>query len=294
MGRVVQSRAAPISAAPGAERPRLAIRAVEKRFNGKAALRGVDLELGGGSVTCIIGPSGSGKSTLLKCVNLLRLIDSGEIWYRDQLVVRARQCEALSPLQSVVHMVLYGNRRRLLIEREVRVTPHVYRQRVALVFQEFNLWPSSTVLQNLIEGPVHAKRTPRQVAEARARELLALVGLPDVFARYPNQLSGGQRQRVAIARALMMDADLLLLDEVTSALDPELVGEVLAVLRNLAERGVTMLVVTHHIDFAREIADRVVMLDDGQVIEAGTPREVLDQPRHSRTRRFLEALSEAR
>lgn len=294
MARAVELRIEEARSGGRAAVGKLVVRRAEKWFDGRRALGGVDIELPDGTVTCVIGPSGSGKTTLLKSINLLHLIDAGEIWYRGQLVVRAQRNVAMPRLRSVAHLLLYGTRKRLASRRELHVTPHVYRRQVALVFQEFNLWPSLTVLENLIMGPLHAKGERRRVAEDRARELLTRVGLPDVGALYPGELSGGQRQRVAIVRALMMDPDVLLLDEVTSALDPELVGEVLAVLRDLARRGVTMLIVTHHMEFARDIADRVVMMDDGRIIEAGTPREVLETPSHPRTRRFLDALSAAR
>jgi ABC-type polar amino acid transport system ATPase subunit len=205
----------------------------------------------------IIGPSGSGKSTLLRCVNLLEPIQAGRIFLGDEEITRKG-----ADVTSV-------------------------RQRVGIVFQQFNLFPHLTALDNLTLAARRIRRMSRRDAEARARELLSTVGLEDKAEQHPHQLSGGQQQRVAIARALMMNPDVMLFDEVTSALDPELVGEVLVVMRDLARTGMTMLVVTHEMQFAREVGDRVVFMDEGRIVEEGVPADVLDRPRQERTRRFL-------
>jgi polar amino acid transport system ATP-binding protein len=243
------------------------VRNAHKHYGPHRALDGVDLTARAGEVTVIIGPSGSGKSTLLRAVNHLEKLDSGYVRVHGELIgVRA-----------------HGGRLRELREREILRQ----RARIGFVFQNFNLFPHLTVLDNVIEAPVATGRIPKPRARDRARELLARVGLADRADAYPRQLSGGQQQRVAIARALALNPTLVLFDEPTSALDPELVGEVLGVLRELAHDGTTMLVVTHEIGFAREVADRVVFLDAGKVIEQGPPVEVLDNPEHERTKEFL-------
>ena len=250
--------------------PLVALRGVEKRFGAVHALRGVSLDVAEGQVLCLIGASGSGKTTLLRCVNQLVAIDAGAIWVDGELAGLRRD----------------GDRLSALTEREVA------RQRLkaGMVFQRFNLFPHMTALENVTEGPVHVLRRSRSEAEREARGLLARVGLADKAASYPNQLSGGQQQRVAIARALAMRPKLVLFDEPTSALDPELVGEVLAVMRELARSGMTMIVVTHELGFAREVADRVVFMDEGSVVETGPAAEVLGAPREARTRAFLSAV----
>jgi polar amino acid transport system ATP-binding protein len=218
-------------------------------------------------VLCVIGPSGSGKSTLLSCVNHLEKLDGGKLWVDGELVgYRSR-----------------GGKLYELKDREVARN----RRNIGMVFQQFNLFPHMTALGNVVEAPVHVKRTPKDAAVARAVELLDRVGLADKRDAYPAQLSGGQQQRVAIARALAMDPRLMLFDEPTSALDPELVGEVLAVMRDLAADGMSMVVVTHELGFAREVGDHLMFMDDGVVVEEGKPREVLADPRHERTKAFL-------
>jgi polar amino acid transport system ATP-binding protein len=248
----------------------LAVRAsgVRKSFAGNEVLKGVDLNVASGEVMCIIGPSGSGKSTFLRCVNHLERINGGEIEVGGELVgYRRHKSGALQEL-----------RERELCSR---------RANIGMVFQRFNLFPHKTALQNVAEGPITVKGMSKKQAGARAAELLDLVGLAERRSHYPSQLSGGQQQRVAIARALAMEPQLMLFDEPTSALDPELVGEVLDVMKNLATSGITMIVVTHEIGFGREVADSMVFMDDGLVVESGKPANLLDNPQHERTRSFL-------
>ncbi|GGP71752.1 amino acid ABC transporter ATP-binding protein [Saccharothrix coeruleofusca] len=240
---------------------------VRKRFGGTEVLRGVDLEVAQGQVVCLLGPSGAGKSTFLRCVNHLETIDEGRIWVDGQ----------------PVGFVERGGKLHELRERDVA------RQRrgIGMVFQRFNLFPHRTALENVVEGPVRVLGEPKREAAGRARALLERVGLAEKADAYPHQLSGGQQQRVAIARALAMRPKLMLFDEPTSALDPELVGEVLEVMVDLAREGMTMIVVTHEIGFARQVADEVVFLVDGAVVESGPPARVLENPREQRTRQFL-------
>jgi polar amino acid transport system ATP-binding protein len=241
----------------GASADVVRLEGVRKSFGDLLVLDGIDLRVGHGEVLVIIGPSGSGKSTLLRCVNLLEPIQEGRIFLGEEEVTRKG-----ADVTSV-------------------------RQRVGIVFQQFNLFPHLTALDNLTLAARRIKRMSRRNAEARARELLVTVGLEDKAEQHPHQLSGGQQQRVAIARALMMNPEVMLFDEVTSALDPELVGEVLVVMRDLARTGMTMLVVTHEMQFAREVGDRVVFMDEGRIVEEGVPADVLDRPRQDRTRKFL-------
>jgi polar amino acid transport system ATP-binding protein len=240
---------------------------VHKYYGHNEVLKGIDLEVARGEVMCILGPSGSGKSTFLRCINHLETTNRGRI-YVDGELVGCRES---------------GGRLFELRDREICRA----RTKMGMVFQHFNLFPHMSVLDNLIEGPVQVLRQPREAAVERARALLAQVGLAHRESSYPRQLSGGQQQRVAIARALAMEPKLMLFDEPTSALDPELVGDVLAVMRDLARSGMTMLVVTHEIGFARGVAHSVVFIDGGVVVESGPPGEVLDHPRHERTRTFL-------
>lgn len=243
------------------------VRNAVKSYSGVRVLDDVDLTAPAGEVTVLLGPSGSGKSTLLRAINHLERLDSGYVSVGGELVgVR-----------------VHGDRFKELSERAILRQ----RSRIGFVFQQFNLFPHLTILDNVIEAPVVTQRVARATAQARAQELLARVGLADKEAAYPRQLSGGQQQRVAIARALALEPKLILLDEPTSALDPELVGEVLSVIRDLARSGTTLIVVTHEIRFAREIAGHVVFLDAGRVVEEGPPEQVLDHPRHDRTREFL-------
>ncbi|MET9599289.1 amino acid ABC transporter ATP-binding protein [Streptomyces sp. NPDC006459] len=243
------------------------VRGVHKSFGPLEVLRGVDLLVRPGEVTVILGPSGSGKSTLLRTINHLEKVDRGWISVDGDLIGYRSSRGKLYELK----------------EKEVRRQ----RTRIGFVFQTFNLFPHLTVLDNLVEAPVAVLGHPRQEAEATARRLLERVGLADKVDAYPLQLSGGQQQRVAIARALALEPKVLLFDEPTSALDPELVGEVLDVIKDLARAGTTMIVVTHEIGFAREVADTVVFMDGGAVVEQGPPAAVLDDPRHARTRAFL-------
>jgi polar amino acid transport system ATP-binding protein len=236
----------------------LRLEGVRKSFGDNLVLDGIDLDVAPGEVLVIIGPSGSGKSTLLRCVNLLEPIQAGRIVFEGQEIT-AKDADV-----SAV------------------------RQRIGIVFQQFNLFPHLTVMDNLTLAARRIRKLPRREAELRARELLDVVGLPEKAGQHPHQLSGGQQQRVAIARALMMSPHVVLFDEVTSALDPELVGEVLVVMRDLARgHGTTMLVVTHEMQFAREVGDRLIFMDGGRIVEEGRPTDVLDNPREERTRRFL-------
>ncbi|MER8545425.1 amino acid ABC transporter ATP-binding protein [Mesorhizobium sp. M0684] len=247
--------------------PLVRARDVHKAFGPLEVLKGIDLDVAPGEVVVILGPSGSGKSTFLRCINHLEAIDQGSIEVDgEQIGYR-----------------LHDGRLDKLSDRAIAAQ----RRKIGMVFQQFNLYPHMTTLQNVIEAPVGVHRENRKEAIGYARELLTRVGLADKIDAYPRQLSGGQQQRVAIARALAIRPKLMLFDEPTSALDPELVGEVLATMRDLARQGLTMIVVTHEIGFAREAADRVVFMDDGNVIEAGPPDEVLAKPRHPRTRAFL-------
>jgi polar amino acid transport system ATP-binding protein len=230
---------------------------VRKSFGDNLVLDGIDLSVATGQVLVVIGPSGSGKSTLLRCVNLLEPVNEGRIYFEGIEITR----------------------------KGVRLNE--IRQRIGIVFQQFNLFPHLRAIDNLTLAARRIKKMPRREAEARAEQLLERVGLAEKARSYPHQLSGGQQQRVAIARALMMNPHVMLFDEVTSALDPELVGEVLIVMRDLARDGMTMLVVTHEMQFAREVGDHLIFMDEGRIVERGKPVDVLDRPREERTRRFL-------
>ncbi|MCW3050284.1 MAG: arginine transporter ATP-binding protein [Solirubrobacterales bacterium] len=240
---------------------------VHKRFGRLEVLKGISLDVRAGEVMCLLGPSGSGKSTFLRCINHLEKIDAGRLYVDGELVGYRQAGDTLHELRD-------GDVCRKRAE-------------IGMVFQRFNLFPHMTVLENVTEAPVGVKGVRRADAIARAEELLARVGLQDKLRNYPAQLSGGQQQRVAIARALAMDPKLMLFDEPTSALDPELVGDVLDAMRQLAADGMTMVVVTHEIGFAREAGDTLVFMDGGVVVESGNPRDVLANPRHERTRSFL-------
>ena len=241
-----------------------------KSFGALQVLKGITLEVGKGEVLVMVGPSGSGKSTFLRCINHLEQINAGRLYVDGELVGYRQRGDKLHEL------------------REAEIAKQ--RIDVGMVFQHFNLFPHMTVMGNLLEAPLKVRREPKKEAHDRARELLDRVGLGDKADAYPRQLSGGQQQRVAIARALAMQPKLMLFDEPTSALDPELVGEVLDVMRRLATDGMTMVVVTHEIGFAREVCDTVVFMDAGVVVEAGPPAEVLVRPQHERTRAFLKRL----
>jgi polar amino acid transport system ATP-binding protein len=250
--------------------PLVAIRSVSKNFGEFQALNRVSLDVWAGEVLCLIGASGSGKTTLLRCINQLTSIDSGGIWLDGELLGVREE----------------GGRLHRLTERQIA------RQRLktGMVFQRFNLFPHKTALENVTEGPVQVQGRRQEDARAEAMELLGRVGLAAKADAYPSQLSGGQQQRVAIARALAMKPMLMLFDEPTSALDPELVGEVLAVMKELARSGMTMMVVTHELGFAREVADTVVYMDHGAIVESGPAAEVLGKPREVRTQSFLSAV----
>jgi polar amino acid transport system ATP-binding protein len=242
---------------PTAGVPVVRAEAVRKSFGENLVLDAVDLTVDAGEVLVVIGPSGSGKSTLLRCINLLEPVDSGRIYFEGREITSSG------------------------------VKAAQVRQRIGIVFQQFNLFPHLKVIDNLTLAARRVRKVPRSQAEPRAREFLERVGLEEKERQYPHQLSGGQQQRVAIARALMMEPHVMLFDEVTSALDPELVGEVLIVMRDLARSGMTMMVVTHEMQFAREVGDHLIFIDEGRIVEQGKPGDVLDRPKQERTRRFL-------
>jgi ABC-type polar amino acid transport system, ATPase component len=257
--------------APGAgTTPMVQAEGVRKSYGHVEVLKGIDLEVDVGEVVCLIGPSGSGKSTFLRCINHLETVDGGRLRVDGE----------------VVGYSLRGNKLHELPEREICRR----RAEIGMVFQHFNLFPHMTVLENLIEAPRLVLGESKLAASERARELLAKVGLGDRCDAYPRHLSGGQQQRVAIARALCMQPKLMLFDEPTSALDPELVGDVLTVMKDLAVSGMTMIVVTHEMGFARDVADRVVFMDGGQVVESGPARQVITDPQETRTKSFLAAV----
>jgi polar amino acid transport system ATP-binding protein len=243
------------------------LQGIHKYYGLVHALRGIDLTIGKGEVSVAIGPSGSGKSTLLRCINQLETVSAGRVFLNGELQGYTERDGKFHPLPPV------------------KVAAQ--RRKTGMVFQRFNLFPHMTALQNVMEGPMQVKRQPRAEARDKAMALLARVGLQGLHDRYPNQISGGQQQRVAIARALAMEPDVMLFDEPTSALDPELVGEVLDVIKDLAKSGMTMMLVTHEIGFAREVADHLVFMDQGAVVESGNPREVLSNPQNPRTQAFL-------
>jgi polar amino acid transport system ATP-binding protein len=242
-------------------------RGVAKQFGDLHVLKGIDLTISKGDVTCIIGPSGSGKSTFLRCINQLETLDGGYILVEGQPV-------GVKIKSGRVHV-------------QSNAEAAKSRENIGMVFQGFNLFPHMTVLENVCEAPIRVRKENRRVVQERARSLLERVGLAAKADSYPGSLSGGQQQRVAIARALAMEPRLMLFDEPTSALDPELVGEVLDVMRGLADAGMTMIVVTHEIGFAREVSDHLIFMDDGSIVEQGDPRTVLRDPQHERTRQFL-------
>lgn len=242
---------------------KIEVRELVKSYEGKAVLRGLDLAVDSHEVVCLIGSSGSGKSTLLKCVNLLVPVDSGQILF-DGISIT-----------------------------DPSVNPNKVREKMGIVFQAFNLFPHMTVLRNITLGPIKVHRVPPAEARQRAYELLERFGLADKAEEYPDRLSGGQQQRVAVIRALAGQPELMLFDEITSALDPELVAEVLNVIRGLKEEGMTMIVATHEMGFARDVADRVYFLDDGVFLEWGPPEEIFNNPTHPRTRQFLQRIVEA-
>ncbi len=235
----------------------ISVKGLKKSFEGLDVLKGIDVEIHKGDVMCVIGPSGSGKSTFLRCLNLLEKPTDGEIVFDGEN----------------------------LTDRKTNLNRH--RQKMGMVFQQFNLFPHMSILENLTCGPMMLKKIPRADAEKKALELLGRVGLADRAASYPNQLSGGQKQRVAIVRALCMEPDVMLFDEPTSALDPEMVGEVLDVMKDLAANGMTMVVVTHEMGFAREVSNRVLFLDDGVIAEEGTPDAIFNHPQCERLQSFL-------
>jgi len=250
-----------------AEKPLVKIEGLHKYYGHHHVLRGIDMTVNQGEVSVVIGPSGSGKSTMLRCVNLLESISAGRISVGGQLIGYREVNGRLHDLKT----------------KEIAAQ----RREIGMVFQRFNLFPHKTALQNVMEAPVHVKGQSKSEAQKRALELLDRVGLGDRAGHYPSQLSGGQQQRVAIARALAMEPELMLFDEPTSALDPELVGDVLNVMKDLAKSGMTMIVVTHEIGFAREVGDTLTFMDGGVVVESGDPREIIANPQHARTKEFL-------
>ena len=270
------------AAGPGAEAPdpadatpKVRIRGLHKFFGEMHVLKGIDITVASGSVTVLVGPSGSGKSTLLRCINELESIDAGRVWVDGELMGMREVRRADGSVR--LHALTDKQRAR-------------QRAKIGMVFQRFNLFPHMTALGNVMEAPVQVKRISRAEARERAIQMLERVGLADRVDHYPSQLSGGQQQRVAIARALAMDPELMLFDEPTSALDPELVGEVLQVMKDLAASGMTMVVVTHEMGFAREVGDQLIFMDGGVIRESGLPTEVLDNPRAERTKAFLSSV----
>ncbi|WP_327537494.1 amino acid ABC transporter ATP-binding protein [Arcanobacterium ihumii] len=245
----------------------VSVQNVHKFFSNLHVLKGVSFEVPVGSVCTILGPSGSGKSTILRCINQLETIQAGRIFVDNKLMG-------------------YSDRDGKLYELNHKQIAQ-QRAKIGMVFQRFNLFPHMTALENVMEAPIHVLKEDKAEAKAKAIELLGQVGLADRINYYPSELSGGQQQRVAIARALAMKPDLMLFDEPTSALDPELVGEVLNVMKDLAQQGMTMIVVTHEIGFAREVSDQVILMDEGVIVEAGTPTELFENPTHPRTKDFL-------
>jgi len=249
------------------KKPMVVAEGVWKSFGRIDVLRGIDLHVDHGNVFCLVGPSGSGKSTFLRCINRLETIDAGRLSVAGDLIGYREK----------------GDRLHEMTEKDIAAQ----RREIGMVFQRFNLFPHMTALQNVMEAPIKVRRLSKKESRERAQQLLDRVGLGDKTHLYPNQLSGGQQQRVAIARALAMEPKLMLFDEPTSALDPELVGEVLDVMRQLAQDGMTMIVVTHEMGFAREVGDALVFIDDGLVVESGHPRDVIGNPQHERTKAFL-------
>jgi polar amino acid transport system ATP-binding protein len=247
--------------------PMVKAESVCKSFGALEVLKGITLEIGKGEVLCMVGPSGSGKSTFLRCINHLEQVNAGRLYVDGELIGyrdKGSKLHEMSPRDAAKQ-----------------------RREIGMVFQHFNLFPHRTALENIMEAPIHVKRIKKSEAAARGKDLLNQVGLAEKANAYPAQLSGGQQQRVAIARALAMNPKLMLFDEPTSALDPELVGEVLEVMKKLATEGMTMVVVTHEMGFAREVANHLVFMDGGVVVESGNPREVLTNPQHERTKAFL-------
>jgi ABC-type polar amino acid transport system ATPase subunit len=265
----VTAAATAATAAP-LQPPILRLDRVDKSFGRLQVLRDVTLEVRKGEVVCIIGPSGAGKSTLLRCINHLETVDSGTIYFEGEPVYR------------------YVKAGRVVVDPERKIEE--IRSHIGMVFQSFNLFPHMTALGNVIEAPVHVRGEPLEAAKKRGMAELQRVGIAEKANQYPHRLSGGQQQRVAIARALAMDPKVMLFDEATSALDPELVGEVLRVMRQLAAEGMTMVVVTHEMGFARDVADRVVFMADGAIVEEAHPQQIFSAPRADRTRQFLQTI----
>ena len=256
----------------------ISVKSIYKSFGKLNVLNGVSVDIKQGEKVVIIGPSGSGKSTLLRCMNLLETPEKGEVWLDDKL---------LTAVDTSLHENLHTKEDKKAFEKEYSIDINQGRAQMGMVFQHFNLFPHMTILRNMTLAPTKLLNKSREEAEAKAKELLEVVGLADRANSYPSQLSGGQKQRIAIVRALCMEPDVMLFDEPTSALDPEMVGEVLEVMQQLAQEGMTMIVVTHEMRFAREVGSYVLFLDDGVIVEAGTPEQLFDNPQEKRTQDFL-------
>ncbi len=279
-------------------KPLISVKNLHKKFGALEVLKGVDLDVQAGDVIAVIGPSGCGKSTLLRCLNLLEMPTGGSILLEDEFVFKNErfiikaQMKAMHDKKSEEYLALKAEYERLkkeekLIEKTVNKTINIHRQKIGMVFQQFNLFPHLTVLNNITLAPIKLKKCTKEEAEAKAMALLEKVGLADKANAYPATLSGGQKQRIAIVRALAMEPDIMLFDEPTSALDPEMVGEVLKVMTELAKEGMTMVVVTHEMGFAKEVASRIIFMSDGVIKEENSPKEFFENPKDERLKEFL-------